>query len=135
MIGSAAIAGGAYAWSPSLGLSNAGIAQPTATAPGTYTVTVTKISDGCSFTDAVTITQNTTAPSVNAGVDQTLTCTTTSLVIGSNALSGNTYAWTPSAGLSNANIAQPTANTPNTYTLTVTNIANGCSASDAAQCS
>ncbi|MBK6273889.1 MAG: proprotein convertase P-domain-containing protein [Saprospirales bacterium] len=131
VIGSAAVAGNTYAWSPSLGLSNAGIAQPTATAPGTYTVTVTNTANGCTANDAVIISQNITPPVANAGTDKTLTCATTSFVIGSAAVAGNTYAWSPSLGLSNAGIAQPTATAPGTYTVTVTNTANGCTASDA----
>ncbi|HUM50578.1 MAG TPA: gliding motility-associated C-terminal domain-containing protein, partial [Chitinophagales bacterium] len=131
VIGSAAIAGNTYAWSPSIGLSANNIAQPIVSSPGTYTVTVTKISDGCTLTDAVTITQNTTAPPVNAGTDQTLTCTNTSFEIGTTAVVGNSYSWSPTLGLSNANIAQPTTTAPNTYTLTVTNILNGCTSTDA----
>ncbi|MBK6273890.1 MAG: hypothetical protein IPF58_03960 [Saprospirales bacterium] len=57
-----------------------------------------------------------------------MTCATTSFVIGTATVAGNTYAWSPSLGLSNAGIAQPTATSPGTYTITVTNTANGCTA-------
>ncbi|HRH57944.1 MAG TPA: proprotein convertase P-domain-containing protein, partial [Chitinophagales bacterium] len=80
--------------------------------------------------DTVRIIVN-SAPVANAGADQTLTCATTSVTVGAPTVAGNTYAWSPPAGLSVNNIAQPVANAPGTYTLTVTNTANGCTASDA----
>ncbi|MFN8296433.1 MAG: hypothetical protein U0T69_09575 [Chitinophagales bacterium] len=97
-------------------------AQPTSA--GTYTLTVTNTANGCTATDAVTVSQNITPPTANAGPNITLTCTNPSLQI----MLGNTYSWSPPAGLSVNNIAQPTANAPGTYTLTVTNTANGCTA-------
>ncbi|MFN8296432.1 MAG: hypothetical protein U0T69_09570 [Chitinophagales bacterium] len=130
-IGTASVAGNTYSWSPPAGLSVNNIAQPTANAPGTYTLTVTNTANGCTATDAVTVSQNITPPTANAGPNITLTCTNPSLQIGTAAVAGNTYAWSPPAGLSVNNIAQPTANAPGTYTLTVTNTANGCTATDA----
>ena len=130
-IGTAAIAGNTYAWSPASGLSNAGIAQPIANAPNTYTLTVTNTANGCTATDIVVVSKNITPPVANAGADKTLTCANPTSQIGTAATPGNTYAWLPASGLSNAGIAQPVANAPNTYTLTVTNTANGCTATDA----
>ena len=92
-----------------------------------YKRQVTNTANGCTANDAVIISQNITPPTANAGADKTLTCATTSFVIGSAAVAGNTYAWSPSLGLSNAGIAQPTATAPGTYTVTVTNTANGLS--------
>ncbi|MEP7318579.1 MAG: T9SS type A sorting domain-containing protein, partial [Panacibacter sp.] len=45
-----------YSWSPATGLNNPNIANPIATQPGTYTVTVTDAS-GCTASDVVVITQ------------------------------------------------------------------------------
>ncbi|HUM50582.1 MAG TPA: hypothetical protein PK431_02165, partial [Chitinophagales bacterium] len=129
-IGTAAIAGNTYSWSPAIGLDNANIAQPIASAPGIYTLTVTKTSNGCTATDAVTIAQDISAPTANAGADKLLTCTNTSYLIGTAAIAGNTYSWSPSAGLSNNSIAQPTVTSPGLYILTVTKTANGCTATD-----
>jgi hypothetical protein len=106
-------------------------AQPVANAPNTYTLTVTNTANGCTATDAVVVAQNITPPTANAGPDRTLTCANTSFVIGTTGNSNNSYSWSPSFGLSNSLIAQPTVNSPGTYTLTVTNIANGCSSTDA----
>jgi gliding motility-associated-like protein len=128
VIGSPAVAGETYAWTPAAGLSNAAIAQPTANAAGTYTLTVSN--GGCTSMDAVTVTQSASAVTANAGPDKNLSCTVFSAVLGTAAVAGNTYVWTPSAGLSNPNIAQPVVSAPGTYILKVTDAASGCSASD-----
>jgi hypothetical protein len=133
IIGTAAVAGNSYSWSPSTGLSATNIAQPTAnpTATTTYTVTVTA-ANGCTSTDAVVVNVNTTLPTANAGPAQTTTCTTTSVTIGTASVSGNSYSWSPAAGLSATNVAQPVANptATTTYTVTVTG-SNGCTATSA----
>jgi hypothetical protein len=130
VIGSPSVGGNTYSWSPAAGLNNPAIAQPTASLPNNYTLTVTKSSNGCTSTDAVLINQNTTVPVANAGIDRTLTCSTNSFVIGTAAIAGNTYSWSPAAGLSNPAIAQPTATQPNTFILTVTNTATSCTNTD-----
>jgi hypothetical protein len=98
---------------------------------GSYTVTGT--SNGCSATDVVQVTVN-PLPSVNAGLDFTKTCVTnpSGTLVGMTPVAGNTYAWTPTAGLSSASSANPTANptATTTYTLTATNTASGCTATD-----
>jgi hypothetical protein len=129
-IGTAAIAGNTYTWSANPGLSNPNIAQPTVNAPSTYSLTVKNNANGCTATDAVSISQNITPPAANAGNDKTLTCTNTSFIIGTPGSSSNTYSWSPAIGLDDATLAQPTVSAPNTYTLTVTKIANGCKTTD-----
>ncbi len=133
VIGTAAIAGNTYAWLPTSGLSGATLAQPTANpvATTTYTVTVTG-SNACTATSTVLVTVNKTAPTANAGPDRNLTCSSSSAIIGTAAVAGNSYSWLPATALSATNIAQPTANpTSNTtYTVTVTG-SNGCTATDA----
>jgi len=129
-IGTTAIAGNTYSWSPGTGLSSASIAQPIAGPNATtiYTVTVTGI-NGCTATSSVNVNVNTSTPSANAGAALNLNCNTTSGTIGTTAIAGNTYSWSPSIGLSSAAIAQPLAN-PNAttiYTVTVTG-SNGCTA-------
>ncbi|HUM53387.1 MAG TPA: T9SS type A sorting domain-containing protein, partial [Chitinophagales bacterium] len=131
LIGTPTIAGNTYAWSPTNGLSNTTIAQPTANKSGTYTLTVSKISNGCTSTDAVTVAVDTTRPIANAGADITLTCSNPAKLIGTPTIAGNNYLWSPANGLSNTVIAQPTANKSGTYTLTVSKIANGCTSTDA----
>ena len=122
--------GGSYAWSPTAGLSNASIANPIANpnTTTTYTLTVTA-SNGCTDTDNVQIVVDETPPSVNAGPDFTINCTTPTYDLQGSG--SGTYLWSPATGLSNATIATPTATPSNTttYTLTVTG-ANGCTNTD-----
>ena len=131
-IGTSAVSGLTYAWTPSTGLSAANVAQPTATpnSTTTYSLVVTKASTGCSsVADTVVVTVDTATPTANAGSDGAIDCTNSSVTLGSSAVSGYSYQWTPSTGLSAANVAQPTA-TPNsttTYSLVVTKDSSGCS--------
>jgi hypothetical protein len=102
-------------------------ATRTASTSGTYTVTGTSTSNGCSATASATISSNTTAPNVNAGADQTLTCTTTSVnLLASSTTTGATFQWTGGP----ATAAYDNIATAATYTVTATNPANGCTASD-----
>jgi hypothetical protein len=100
-IGTTSVVGNTYSWSPATGLSSTTIAQPTASPTSTtvYTVTVTG-SNGCTATSTVTVNVNTTAPTADAGSTQNLDCTTTSATIGTLAIGGNTYSWSPATGLS-----------------------------------
>jgi len=122
--------GGSYSWSPSAGLSSTTSSNPSAN-PGattTYTLTVTG-ANGCSKTDNVTVTVDKTPPTAGAGNDAITTCiTSTSTLAGTG---GGSYSWSPSAGLSNASIANPIANPTSStnYILTVT-AANGCTDTD-----
>lgn len=113
-----------YSWSPTTGLSDPNIAQPTAspTATTEYTLTVTDAL-GQTAGDAAIVTV--VAPvSANAGPDKTIMVGGSALLEGS-ASGGQppySYSWSPAAGLNNPNIAQPTAAPAATtvYTLTVT---------------
>jgi gliding motility-associated-like protein len=120
--------GYSYSWSPTTGLSNAGIANPTATPSSntTYTLTVTD-GAGCQATSSATVTVNNTPPTANAGGNQTINCSTTSVTL--NGSGSGTYSWSPATGLSSTTIANPTASpgSSQTYTLTVTGT-NGCTA-------
>ncbi|MBK7763335.1 MAG: hypothetical protein IPI46_08165 [Bacteroidetes bacterium] len=133
IIGTPAVSGNSYSWSPSTGLSASNIAEPlaTSTTTTTYTVTVTNVG-GCTSTDAVIVTVDKTPPVANAGVDRNLTCANPTAIIGTAGVAGNTYSWSPAIALSSSNIAQPIANpTASTvYTVTVTG-ANGCTSTDA----
>ncbi|MCF8461232.1 MAG: PKD domain-containing protein, partial [Flavobacteriales bacterium] len=104
--------------------------------PGTYDLTLivfnpTNPNDPL-CTDTViqqVLVQDTVIP--DAGPD-VATCPGISVQIGAPAIQGWTYHWLPTTGLSNPNIAQPTASITQqiTYTLTATD-AVGCSGSDA----
>ena len=115
-------------------VSGANTATPTVNAAGTYTLTVTDPVSGCSASDVVIVTLNTTLPNVNAGADEVITCSQTSVVLnGSSSTPGATFSYVASGGgniVSGANTATPTVSSAGTYTLTVTDPINGCSASD-----
>ncbi|WP_055562613.1 PKD-like domain-containing protein [Hymenobacter sp. AT01-02] len=141
-LGTAALTGYTYNWSPAAGLSSTTAAQPvltltnaTATAQ-TYTYTVTATTaQGCSATSAVTVTVNPPAVA-QAGPDRT-TCSGTAVTLGAAALTGYTYSWSPATGLNNPLAAQPlltlttATSVPQTvsYILTATT-AQGCTNRD-----
>ncbi|MFK7982540.1 MAG: PKD domain-containing protein [Saprospiraceae bacterium] len=116
-----------YNWSPSFGLSNPNIPNPTLTpiATTTYTVEITNAA-GCRGTDEVTVFVNNDNANINAGNDARI-CAGSATQL--NATGGVTYSWSPSTGLSNSNIANPIANPLVTTTYTVTSV-GGCGGSD-----
>ena len=101
------------------------------TQPGTVVLTVTASAGGafCMASDTLIITGNTTPPSVTATGD-TLGCGATQAQLNAitNALNP-AYLWSPTTGLSAANIANPIAPAPGSYTVVVTDLTNGCTAS------
>jgi gliding motility-associated-like protein len=140
-LGAAPVSGLTYSWSPSTGLSSASVANPTVTLTNTttaattqiYTLTVTSAA-GCTSIGTVAVTV-TPLPVANAGAAVTI-CSGNTTQLGAAPVSGLTYSWSPSTGLSNSVAANPTVTLTNvsptgtaitpTYTLTVTNAATGC---------
>ncbi len=135
-IGETSSAGFTYSWSPTTGLSNASISNPTANPSSTitYTVTKTNTASGCSNTNDVIVTVDKPIVTANAGDDFTKTCVSnaTGKQIGEVSGVGFTYSWSPSTGLSNATVSNPTANpsSTTTYTVTKTHTSSGCSDDD-----
>jgi hypothetical protein len=116
-----------YLWSPSTGLSNTTIANPTTNVKveTTYNLTVT-YTNGCIRTDEIKVTPTAI---VNAGPDLTV-CAGESVVIGTPAIAGATYVWTGAGITSGANTAQPTIKPTATTTYGVTVTIGGCSVID-----
>jgi parallel beta-helix repeat protein/predicted outer membrane repeat protein len=123
-----------YNWSPTTGLNNDTILNPTATVTTNtkYIVTVTT-PNGCIAIDSMTVFVN--PLTANAGSDKNLVCggsiqldNVTSNYTGTGILS---YNWSPTTGLNNDTILNPTSTvTSNTkYFITVTT-PNGCTAID-----
>lgn len=107
--------------------------HPVVNVPGTYTLTILNTTNGCTSTEDVLVNINTTAPTANAGQNQTLTCTSPNGVTlnGSGTPAGVTYLWSGlGIGANNATQQTPTVTVPDTYTLQVTNPVNGCTATD-----
>ena len=117
-----------YDWEPKLNIDDSKIAKPTVRPVKTtdYIVTVTD-KNGCKAYDTVRI-NITPIPTANPGRD-TFFCLGESAVLGGDAYCGlepYTYKWSPSEGLSAANIATPKA-TPTattTYKVVVTDALN-----------
>ncbi len=123
-----------YSWSPTTGLSNSQIATPLATPTETtdYTLTVTDVW-GVSRSDTVTVSLRSAALAAKAGADVEMTAGSSVLLQGSatGGTSPYTFKWSPSTGLSDATVENPTARpaATTTYTLTVTD-SKGTSATD-----
>ncbi len=110
--------------------------SPTVKTPGAYTISVRHPVSGCTGTDQVIVNDLTTAPIASAGSDVTIDWGA-NRTLGNTAQSNHVYSWSPSTDLSDASIAQPVANPTKTtvYTLSVTNTATGCTATDTIQVS
>lgn len=99
---------------------------------GTYTVTLSD-QNGCTKTASVSITGNTTTPIAVAGDDRELSCTVLNTTLngqGSSTGPTFTYLWTTTGGhiVSGGTSLTPTVDACGVYQLTVTNNANGCTA-------
>lgn len=135
-IGGANNAAYTYAWSPAIGLSNSTISNPIAfpTSSTTYTLTTTETATGCTNVDEVIITVDKPVITAQAGNDGTITCVTNTsgIAIGDVTNPSYSYSWSPTLGLSNTTLANPSAtpSTTTTYTLTTTDNATGCFGTD-----
>lgn len=110
---------GTYTWE---GPGNPTGSNPTVSMPGTYTLTVLS-GNGCTSTQEVTITQDNLAPTASITAPAAIDCDNPTIPLdGSGSTVGVTYLWSNGETTSMA-----TANMGGgTYTLTVTNISNGC---------
>lgn len=125
-----AVGGDSYRWVPSRGLSDASIADPVASPSETTTYTVYGSSDGCTATDAVTVTVR-KSPSASAGPDKkAIEGQPVKLEGVVNDAPGLTYFWTPSDYLDDPSKLQPLANPPSDIVYTLHALSdNGCSES------
>jgi hypothetical protein len=114
-----------YLWNGPSGFTSS-VGNPSITAPGTYTVTVTG-ENGCTSISNVTVTQDIVTPNVSAtGV--TLDCISGSGVInGMSTTAGVSWSWTGPNGFTSTS-QNPTVTEDGNYDLKVTGL-NGCTAS------
>ena len=98
----------------------------TVTQPGTYVLTVTASAGGnlCTSTDTVTITGNTTMPTVSA-TGGTLGCGGNTLVNAITNAANPTYSWSGPGGFV-ATTQNPTVTQSGSYIVTVTDNVTGC---------
>ncbi len=101
------------------------VQSPVVSQQGTYNVTVTNSTNGCTATTTATVTGNTTPPSVTTQ-GSTLTCTVNSTTVSATSSANPSgYLWSGPGGFSST-LASPTVTSPGTYNLTVTDTGNGC---------
>ena len=114
-----------YTWNPATTLNDPTISNPTATPTTTtvYTVDATD-ANGCTSSDQVMVTVR-PIPNIVLTQGDTTLCVDKSVQLG--ATGGTIYTWSPAAGLSDPNIANPIASPTGAteYTVTVEN-AVGC---------
>jgi hypothetical protein len=122
-----------YNWTTSTGviLTGSNTLTPLVGAPGIYTLNLLNTINNCQATMSVTVSQNITAPLANAGPNNTLSCTATSLSLdGTGSATGTNYlySWSTSTGsiISGANLLTPLVGATGTYIIQVTDINNGC---------
>lgn len=109
---------------------------PLVNQPGVYQISVTNGETGCTATATVNIIENIQPPVAEAGDGFELNCTVENGLLsaaGSSAGPLFSYAWSTATGsiASGANTATPNVDAAGTYTLLVTNLQNGCTATDA----
>ncbi|MFM9950717.1 MAG: choice-of-anchor V domain-containing protein [Saprospiraceae bacterium] len=131
--GSSAGANIVYAWAGPGIVSGGATASPVVNVAGTYTLTVTNQTSGCSASNQVMVQSDTIAPMANAGADLAITCGNTTVTLNGNSSSVGAnifYVWSGPGIVSGGTTTTPVVNLGGTYTLTVTNQTNGCSATD-----
>jgi len=113
-----------YSWSPSAGLSNPNIANPTANPTTTTQYIVTATLSRCSINDTVIVNVN-PAPVPDAGPPGFICYGQNYQLQGSG---GVQYSWSPSTYLDNPLLPNPTSGTRRTitYTLSIVADVNGC---------
>ncbi|MFN4255141.1 MAG: HYR domain-containing protein [Saprospiraceae bacterium] len=97
----------------------------TANAAGTYTLRVTNTNNGCTSESITTVTLDNAAPGATVA-GGSFNCTTPTLGLQlTTGTTGATFAWAGPSGFTST-VQNPTVSTGGTYTVTVTNPANGC---------
>jgi gliding motility-associated-like protein len=144
VIGSDSVTGFRYRWTPITGLSDSLFSKPTATLTNNsnnslvifYIQTAIHRASGCVFKDTMEMIVN-PLPLAIAGPDKII-CSGDSVSIGSSAVSGTSYSWTPATGLNFTNVSNPLVKLINNatlayiqqYILTSTINATGCQKKD-----
>ena len=108
-----------YFWNSS----NSSNANYSVNSSGNYSLVVTNTITGCFTNTVINVTIDTLKPQLSFLVPQLLTCKTFTTLLTSISTGGNlSYIWLPGG----ANTPTLSVNSPGTYTLTATNLSNGC---------
>lgn len=127
-----------YTWETMDGeiLGGNGTPQVLVGAPGEYTLVVTNTVNNCTSSTTVSVTQNIVPPIAEAGPGNTLNCTAPSMTLFGDSSSVGPqfgYTWSAISGgnfVSATNLINPQVNESGVYQLVVTDVTNGCTASD-----
>jgi hypothetical protein len=124
-----------YTWSGSGIVGGQGTLQISVDQPGVYTLDIVNTVNGCTDTETITVLQDIVPPVAVAGNDGIINCTAPTATIGSasNPTGSNfTLQWSTTGGNFTSPTNGPTAtvDAPGTYTLLITNTANGCTDTD-----
>jgi hypothetical protein len=119
-----------YSWTGPGGFA-ASTASAAVAVGGLYTLKVTNPANGCFRTISLTVMEDKTAPAdVAAVVSGILTCTETLVTLtGSSSTADVDFRWTGPEDFSSSS-PEEFVSVPGNYTLTVTNLLNGCVATD-----
>jgi gliding motility-associated-like protein len=123
-----------FTWSAPAGSSvtNANSANATANGGGTYTLTVTNTTNGCTnFSTAVVATQTAAPIAPNITNNPTLTCSNQTVTITSAPMSNVTFSWTGPGITGTSTLSSVNVNSPGVYSLAVTSSTNGCTSTSA----
>ena len=105
---------------------------PTVTSSGVYELVITNTANSCSSSQSISVAQDKNLPVANAGPSKLLTCTSSNVTLNGSGSQGTNfrYNWGSAAGSvqNGGTTLSPTVAQPAIYTLTVTNIINGCTA-------
>jgi len=125
-----------YLWISTDGniISGDGTLNPIIDQPGTYTLDVSNLNNGCSSSSSVTIFQDTETPTAIIAQPQELNCTVQEVTLdgtGSSVGSQFSYLWSTNNGsiISGGNSLGATVGAAGNYTLLIQNNQNGCTSS------
>jgi gliding motility-associated-like protein len=125
----------AYFWAASSGgniLSGDSTLTPSVNAPGTFTLLINDLHNGCSASATIGVQQQAGVPTVVINPPQVLTCSVLQQTLNTNGSSTGpdyAYQWAATSGghiVSGGTTAAPVVDAPGVYGLTITNSTNGC---------
>ncbi|MDP3222300.1 MAG: gliding motility-associated C-terminal domain-containing protein [Rubrivivax sp.] len=124
-----------YTWVPPVGssISSGGnTANASGSGPGTYTINVTNTTNGCTNTNAIAVTTQTTKPIAVINNNPVITCSNATVTINGSPAAGVTYTWSGVSVVGGTNTANANVNANGVYSLAVTSTSNGCTSTSAA---